>query len=130
MKQYKVINLNEAYDILNEGGGLKWQDRPLSFTFDLRPERQKSVREWSKWYAFQYAAVTDIPIIIGVSYYKEDLEAEIETSRAGTIDFMTRYCKKYYPEFKGKICVDMEDWAESDPFYKEIQRQNNERGLF
>ena len=129
MKKYKIIDLEEAYNILNEGGGLKQLDRPLSFTFDVRKNITENKREWNKWYAFQYVAITDILIILGVSYFKEDLESEIETSKVSTIEFMTRYCEKYNPNFKGKICVDMEDWAESDPVYKEFQRDWFERGL-
>ena len=53
MKKYKIVNLEEAYDIMNESGGLKWTDRPLSFTFDVRKNISESKREWNKWYAFQ-----------------------------------------------------------------------------
>lgn len=130
MGRYKIVSLDEAYDLLNGYGTIKWTNRPLSFTFDIRKRVSESERECkNKWYAFQYVEVTDILIVLGVSYYKDDLETAIEISKEATIDFMKRYCEKYCQDFKGKICIDIDDWEESDPIYKQIQSEWNERGL-
>lgn len=116
----RIISLERAYNILNENGGIKCINRPLSFTFDVRKSISHSQRELSPWYAFQYCACTDILFIIGVSYAKDQLEAEIEQSKTQTIDFMERYCKKYNPKFNGTICVDLGDWVDSDPFVRRM----------